>query len=65
MNEQKKVNDMAYKRKAKQKGDLRKNPNVVDTSMGRKYLEMGRVVVLESRFYDNSKKNSNEYEYEK
>ena len=61
----KKVKDMTYKRKAKQKGDLRKNPNVVDTSMGRKYLEMGRVVILESRFYDNSEKNSNEYEYKK
>ena len=47
---------MAYKRKAKQKGDLRKNPNVVDTSMGRKYLEEGRVVILESRFYDNDGK---------
>ena len=48
---------MAYKRKAKKKKeDLRKNPNVIDTSMGRKYLEMGRVVVLESRFYDNSGK---------
>ena len=47
---------MAYKRKAKKKEDLRKNPNVIDTSMGRKYLEMGRVVVLESRFYDNSGK---------
>ncbi len=56
---------MTYKRKAKQKGDLRKNPNVVDTSMGRKYLEMGRVVMLENRFYDNTEKNSNEYEYEK
>ena len=56
---------MAYKRKAKRKEDLRKNPSVIDTSMGRNYLEMGRVVVLESRFYDNSEKNSNEYEYEK
>ena len=52
----KKVKDMAYKRKAKRKKDLSKNPNVVDTSMGKKYLEMGRVVVLESRFYDNSDK---------
>ena len=52
----KRVNDMAYKRKAKKKEDLRKNPNVVDTSMGRYYLRMGRVVVLESRFYDNSNK---------
>ncbi len=47
---------MAYKRKAKKKEDLRKNPSVVDTSMGKKYLEMGRVVILESRFYDNSGK---------
>ena len=47
---------MIYKRKAKKKEDLRKNPSVVDTSMGKKYLEMGRVVVLESRFYDNSEK---------
>ena len=54
-----------YKRKAKKKEDLRKNPSVVDTSMGRKYLEMGRVVMLENRFYDNSEKNSNEYEYKK
>ena len=56
---------MTYKRKAKKKEDLRKNPNIVDTSMGKKYLEMGRVVILESRFYDNSEKNSNEYEYKK
>ena len=47
---------MEYTRKAKEKEDLRKNPNVVDTSMGRYYLEMGRVVILESRFYDNSNK---------
>ena len=47
---------MAYKRKAKEKEDLRKNPNVVDISMGRRYLEMGRVVILESRFYDNTNK---------
>ncbi len=47
---------MIYKRKAKKKEDLRKNPNVVDTSMGSYYLEMGRVVVLENRFYDNSGK---------
>ncbi|HZK22922.1 MAG TPA: hypothetical protein VFC62_02335 [Atopostipes sp.] len=49
----------------KEKGDLRKNPDVIDTSMGKKYLEEGRVVMLENRFYDNSEKNSNEYEYEK
>ena len=47
---------MAYKRKAKRKKDLRKNPDIVDTSMGRKYLEMGRVVILEQRFYDNTNK---------
>lgn len=47
---------MAYKRKAKEKEDLRKNPNVVDTSMGRKYLEEGRVVILEKKFYDNRNK---------
>ena len=47
---------MTYKRKAKKKEDLRKNPNVVDTSMGEKYLKMGRVVVLENRFYDNTNK---------
>ena len=40
----------------KQKEDLMKNPDKVDTSMGRRYLEMGRVVILESRFYDNSNK---------
>lgn len=40
----------------KQKGDLRKNPDKIDTSMGRKYLEQGRVVILEQRFYDNSGK---------
>ena len=34
----------------KEKEDLRKNPSVVDTSMGRKYLEEGRVVVLETGF---------------
>ena len=47
---------MAYKRKAKKKDDLRKNPDKIDTSMGRYYLEMGRVVVLENRFYNKSNK---------
>ena len=47
---------MAYKRKTKKKEDLRKNPDIIDTSMGEKYLKMGRVVVLESRFYDNDGK---------
>ena len=36
----------------KEKDDLRKNPDKIDTSMGRYYLEMGRVVVLENRFYE-------------
>lgn len=31
-------------------------PDVIDTSMGKKYLKMGRVVILESKFYDNSNK---------
>lgn len=47
---------MTYKRKAKEKEDLRKNPDKIDTSMGKKYLEMGRVVILENRFYDNTNK---------
>lgn len=40
----------------KKKPDLAKNSGEVDTSMGKKYLEMGRVVILESRFYDNTNK---------
>ena len=51
-----KAKDMAYKRKAKKKDDLRKNPDKIDTSMGKKYLEEGRVVILENKFYDNSNK---------
>ena len=47
---------MTYKRKARSKEDLRKNPDFIDTSMGKKYLKMGRVVILENRFYDNSNK---------
>lgn len=47
---------MTYKRKAKKKKDLRRNPDKIDTSMGKKYLKMGRVVILEQRFYDNSNK---------
>lgn len=43
-------------RQSKNKDDLRTNPDAVDTSMGKKYLEMGRVVILENRFYDNSNK---------
>ena len=51
-----KAKDMAYRRKAKKKDDLRKNPDKIDTSMGKKYLEEGRVVILENRFYDNTNK---------
>lgn len=40
----------------KEKEDFRKNPNVIDTSMGKKYLKMGRVVILENKFYDNTNK---------
>lgn len=47
---------MTYKRKAKEKEDFRKNPDKIDTSMGRYYLKTGRVVVLENRFYDNTNK---------
>lgn len=50
---------MTYKRKARSKEDLRNNPACIDTSMGKKYLKEGRVVMLENRFYDNSEKNSN------
>ena len=44
---------MTYKRKAKAKRDLSRNPDKIDTSMGKKYLKMGRVVILEQRFYNN------------
>ena len=37
---------MTYKRKAKVKPDLRKNPDKVDLSKGREYLEQGRVKYL-------------------
>ena len=47
---------MTYNRKAKSKTDTRKNPDFIDTSMGKKYLKMGRVVILENKFYDNSNK---------
>ena len=40
----------------KEKEDLRKNPDKIDTSMGKKYLKEGRVVILENRFYNNSNK---------
>lgn len=42
--------------KKKEKEDLRKNPDKIDTSMGRYYLKVGRVVVLENRLYDNDGK---------
>jgi len=45
-----------HMKQKKEKEDLRKNPNVIDTSMGKKYLEEGRVVVLENRFYNNDGK---------
>ena len=39
---------MAYKRKAKKKEDLSKNPaQGVNTSMGRYYLEMGLVKIID------------------
>lgn len=47
---------MTYNKLVKQKDDFSKNPETVDTSMGKKYLKMGRVVILESKFYDNSNK---------
>ena len=37
----------------KEKEDLRKNPDKVDTSMGEKYLKEGRVVII--------KKEQNEF----
>lgn len=37
---------MSYKRKAKVKEDLSKNPDKVDTSIGRAYLEEGKVKYL-------------------
>lgn len=37
---------MSYKRKAKVKDDLGKNPDNVDTSKGREYMEQGRVKIL-------------------
>ena len=37
---------MSYNRKAKEKVDLNKNPDKVDTSKGREYLEQGRVKYL-------------------
>lgn len=40
----------------KKKPDMARNSGEVDTSMGKKYLEEGRVVILENRFYDNMNK---------
>ena len=37
---------MSYKRKAKKKDDLSKNPDKVDTSKGRILLESGKVKIL-------------------
>lgn len=37
---------MTYKRKAKVKDDLNKNPDKVDLSKGREYLKDGRVKYL-------------------
>ncbi len=37
---------MSYNRKAKKKDDLRKNPDKVDTSVGRILLESGKVKIL-------------------
>jgi hypothetical protein len=37
---------MSYKRKGKEKPDLSKNPDKVDTSIGRILLESGKVKVL-------------------
>ena len=41
---------MAYKRRAKEKEDLRENPTQgVDTSMGRYYLRMGLVKIIDKQ----------------
>lgn len=37
---------MSYKRKAKKKDDLSKNPDHVDTEIGRTYLKQGKVKIL-------------------
>ncbi len=37
---------MTYKRVAKEKDDLSKNPDTVDTSKGREYLLSGKVKIL-------------------
>ncbi len=41
-----KINNMTYKRQSKPKPDLSKNPDKVDTSKGREYLEQGKVKIL-------------------
>lgn len=40
---------MAHKRKAKKKDDLRKNPDKIDISMGRYYLKMGLVKIIDKQ----------------
>jgi hypothetical protein len=37
---------MTYKRKAKPKPDLSKNPDKVDTEIGKTYLKQGKVRIL-------------------
>ena len=37
---------MTYKRVAKKKPDLSKNPDKIDLSKGREYLESGKVKIL-------------------
>lgn len=41
-----KINNMTYKRQFKPKDDLSKNPDKVDTEIGRILLESGKVKVL-------------------
>lgn len=41
-----KINNMTYKRVAKKKPDLSKNPDTVDTSKGREFLLSGKVKIL-------------------
>lgn len=41
-----KINNMTYKRKAKKKPDLSKNPDKVDTEIGKTYLKQGKVRIL-------------------
>lgn len=37
---------MTYKRQSKPKPDINKNPDKIDTSIGRMYLERGKVKYL-------------------